>query len=509
MQQLCVKMRCSQYTACIVLLLVGMAVSMPVVCVRAAEKDRRPNILFMFTDDQSHRSVSCYDESHPWVETPNIDHLAAEGMRFTDAYNGTWCLPVRAMMLTGRQPHGIEGLKIKKNPEGKYDPAVCRFWPAELRKAGYHTAFIGKWHLSPDAGHGRDWDHSIVWNHAELRKAGGYYVDQKLNFDGGPHKAAGGYSTDNYTHYAEEYIKRDHKKPWFLWLCYDGVHQPFTPAERHDDRYRNNEPVPIPKDIYPPRPDKPRYMKNYCQWKRGKGGLPERRGKTLPGAVRQYNRAVLAIDEGVGRIVQALKETGQLDKTFIVFTSDQGYAWGQHGFQWKVAPYDDNLRVPMIVRMPQRVACGTVCRQPIGGLDLIPTFFRLAETPLPWKMHGHDLSPLLKNPQARWSHPVVLEELGWAFGSETDGGMTNKKAFPSVPWWLSIRNGRYKYICTLVKDEIEELYDLKSDPEELHNLALQPKHRRRLTAMRRQLIEELRRTDAGLAENLPAPKRLD
>lgn len=96
----------------------------------------RPNILFIFTDDQSHRSVGCYEEAHPWVQTPNIDRLAAEGVRFEQAYAGTWCLPSRAMMLSGLQPHAINGLRVERNPVGRYDPNVCRFWPDELKRTG-------------------------------------------------------------------------------------------------------------------------------------------------------------------------------------------------------------------------------------------------------------------------------------------------------------------------------------------------------------------------------------
>lgn len=469
----------------------------------ASGQDRSPpNFLFIFTDDQSHRSVGCYQEAHPWVTTPNIDRLAAEGVRFTDAYVGTWCLPSRAMMLTGLQPHAIQGLEVERNPTSRYDPKTCRFWPAELRKAGYHTAFIGKWHLSPDTGHGRDWGHSIVWNHAVPRKAGGYYRNQKLRFDGGPYHAVGGYSTDNYTRYAIDYVRREHVKPWFLWLCYDAVHGPYLAAERHENRYRADQPVPIPEDIYPPRPDKPRYMHDYGVWKRGEKGLPVRGKKTLPEAVRQYNRAVLAIDEGVGQLVSALEETGQLENTLIVYTSDQGFAWGQHGFAWKVAPYDANLRAPLIVRMPGRVAQGEVCRQPVCALDLVPTFFAMAGVELPWMMHGHNLSPLLADPEGEWAHPVLMEQFGWAFGSETTGARTGPKAF-NVPWYVFLRQGRYKYIRTLVEGEIEELYDLQTDPEELRNLALEPGHGRVLADYRARLEKELKRTGAALADNLP------
>ena len=473
----------------------------------AAASAKRPNILFIFTDDQSHRSVGCYDEAHAWVKTPHIDRLAREGVRFVHAFAGTWCLPSRASILTGLQPHGIRGLRVERNPISRYDPQTCRFWPAELRKAGYTTAMIGKWHLSPDAGHGRDWDHSIVWNHAVSKQAGGYYLGQKLNFDGGPFQPVEGYSTDNYTQYAIDFLRRRHKQPWFLWLCYDAVHSPYTPAARHADFYRRDAPVPTPKDIYPPRPEKPRYMHDYGVWKRNDAGLPVYRGRTLSDSVRRYNRTALALDEGIGRILRALEETGQLDETLIVYTSDQGFAWGQHGFAWKVAPYDANLRVPFLVRLPGRVAQGKTCLHPVGALDLIPTFFALAGVKTPWKMHGHDLSPILKDPQAPWPHPVLLEMFRWAFGSQTNRARTGGDDFRGVPWWLSLRQGRFKYIRTLVENEIEELYDLQTDPEELNNLALDPKHYGGVVKdFRQRLVRELRRTDAALVDHLPPPR---
>ena len=474
--------------------------------VRAAAGDERPNILLIFTDDQSHRSVGCYEEAHPWAKTPNIDRLAAEGVRFASAYAGTWCLPSRAMVLTGLHPHGIHGLRVERNPTSRYDPEVCRFWPAALRRAGYQTAFIGKWHLSPDAGHGRDWDHSVVWNHAVPKQAGGYYRNQKLRFDGGPYRPVGGYSTDNYTQYAEAFLRRQHTKPWLLWLCYDGVHSPYTAAQRHQTRFRNDEPVPTPKDVFPPRPDKPAYMHDYTVWKRGDDGLPAMRKRTLPDWVRRYNRAALALDEGVGKLMKVLEETGQADNTLVVYTADQGFAWGQHGFAWKVAPYDDNLRVPLIARLPGSVARGKVCRRPVCALDLVATFWALAGAPPPWELHGHDLSPLLRDPDAPWPHPVMMEHFRWEFGSQTDAARTGNAFLGRVPWYVFLRQGRYKYVRYLLEHEIEELYDLEVDPQELHNLAADPHHRKTLADLRRGLAHELRRTNAPLVKNLPEPK---
>ncbi len=308
----------------------------------------RPNILFIFTDDQSHRSVGCYDEAHPWVKTPNIDHLAKEGVRFESAYIGTWCMPSRAQMLTGRLPHGIQSMRMQgEYPGSVYQPQQCPFWPSAFRKAGYSTGMIGKWHTGFDTGAGRDWDHQAVWSHVDPRQFGGYYVNQSISFNGSPPEKVDGYSTDNYTKWGVEFIQGKHRpkhKPWFLWLCYDAVHSPYTEAKRHAKDY----------------------------------------------------------------------------------------------------------------------------------------------------------------PDADWPHPVLIEQTRWFYGSDTDEIPAAEQAcWDSVPWYLLLRHGQYKYIRTLVPDEIEELYDLETDPKELVNLALDPGHRETLQEYRRRLLDELRRTKVGMMENLP------
>ena len=463
----------------------------------------RPNILYIFTDDQSIRSVSCYPEAHGWVNTPNIDRLAKEGVMFTHCYTGAWCMPSRVTALTGLLQHGAQSLKLKKYPMATYDPNKLPFWPSVFRKNGYRTACIGKWHIGEDIGHGRDWDYSVIWDRG-AGNAGAYYYNTLVRTNGGERKPLGGYSTDRYTDLAVDYIngKKTSSKPWYLWLCYGGVHSPYTPAARHKDDYGNTSSVPVPEDIFPPRPTKPAYMKNYGVWKKDKDGKPAGLDKT----VQQYNRAVRALDEGVGKVIEALKKSGQLDNTLIVFTSDQGFAWGQHGFKWKYAPYDANLRAPLIVRLPGKVAENKVCKHAVGGHDLIPTFFSMANIKLPWDMHGHDISSILKDPDAEWDHPVLMENTKYYYGKDTE--REERPSWGGVPWWVSLRKGKYKYIRTLVQNEIEELYDLEADPKELVNLALQPKHRKTLVSYRHQLLDELKRTKAGMVKNLPRVRKL-
>ncbi|MCA1963440.1 MAG: sulfatase-like hydrolase/transferase, partial [Prosthecobacter sp.] len=323
----------------------------------------RTNILFIFSDDQSYKTLSCYPEALPGAHTPAIDALAASGIRFTHAYMGSWCMPSRASLLTGRHPHGIESMRMEgAYPGSEYDPAQCRFWPSVFRAAGYHTAHIGKWHTGTDTGFGRDWDHQIVWNRPKHpENAGNYYERQLLYFNGEMREMAG-YSTDLYTGWACEYIKGAHRpadKPWYLWLCYGAVHGPTTPAARHKGRHKNDH-VTVPADIVGPRPGKPAYLEETQSWVKDANGQvyakksgesfgdeSGKKQKTYEASVHQLLECVEALDEGVGRVMAALKESGQLENTLVVFTADQGFAMGEHGFRTKLAPYDANYRGPL------------------------------------------------------------------------------------------------------------------------------------------------------------------
>lgn len=482
---------------------------------RQKASHRRPNILFIFTDDQSHRTVSSYEDALSWAKTPNIDRLAKEGIRFKHAFAGPWCAPSRAMVLSGKYLHGIDGLDFANYPKIEEDHERFRMWPQVFRENGYTTAVIGKWHLASDYRHGTVWDHSIIWERLGGEKSGDYFRDQKLRFDGGDFTPVGGHSTDNYTQYAKEFIARDHEKPWMLWLCYDAVHAPFTPADRHQKSYADAGPIEIPADIYPPRPDKPRYMQNYSMFEPGADGVPvdERQRLPLPDLVRKYHSGVLSLDEGVRDLMDTLEDSGQLDKTIIVFTSDQGIAMGHHGMEIKVAPYDDNIRVPYIVRLPDGTSSGSAIDMPVNVIDLIPTFFDYAGIDLPWEMHGTNLRPVLEDPSLAWNRGLLQENFSRSFGSQTDVGLTivdPEEGLPNqnVDWWLFLRHGNFKYITTLVPDEIEELYDIEKDPRELKNLALDPENYERMDQMRKMMLEELQRTNAGLVKNLPEPKRL-
>ncbi len=480
-------------------------------------RKQRPNILYIFTDDQSTRSVSCYEDARPWVETPHLDKLASSGMRFTTCYTGAWCQPSRASALSGLLQHGIQTLKITDYPMAEYDPEQLRFFPSVFRKQGYETACIGKWHLGEDVGHGRDWDYSVIWDRGpkissegrHARNSGAYYTGTLVRTNGGERKALGGYSTDRYTELAVDYIrnKRDNGKPWYLWLCYGGVHSPYTPAERHNETYNDAPSSRVPVDIFGPRPTKPDHLRNLTRWKKDENGEPRGYDK----AVKKYHRAVKSLDDGVGALVRALEESGQLDNTVIIFTSDQGFAWGQHGSQEKWMPYDANICAPLIFAAPGRIQPGTVCREAVNGVDIVSTIHAFADIEPEWTLHGRDLSKLLQNPEEPLHEPMLMINTTYHYGDRIAEALKeqNYDAFErrNLYAWLMMRDGKYKYIRHIKDNVIEELYDMENDPDELNNLTVNPQYKKKLNVLRRKAVEEFRKKNGDFVDHLPEPKQ--
>jgi arylsulfatase A-like enzyme len=497
----------------------------------AAEK-HPPNILFILADDENFKTVGCYPEAWPWVKTPNIDLLAVNGVRFQGAYLGSWCMPSRAALLTGHWPHGIESMRMSgKYPDSTYDPQQCPFWPKVFREHGYQTAQIGKWHTGEDSGFGRDWDFQMVWDRPKHpENAGAYYTDEIIATNG-VEETMPGYPADNYTKWAVDYVNgahRDPNKPWYLWLCYGNIHGPSIPPDRDKGRYKD-EAVPEPADMFPPRPGKPDYLNKTQAWQKTSdgqivaiGGGEKLGGDTKDGDegskaasgkgrkhfddwVRQVNECMPVVDEGVGELIAALRATGQLENTLVVYSADQGFAMGEHGCRMKVAPYDANYRSPFIVSMPGVVAEGKACPQVVSSVDLVATFFAFAGIEHPWKMHGRDFTDLLRDPSAAWPYPCLYEGTGESYGSDVGKMLASKpqKAeHQHVPWYDAVVLDGWKYIRYLRAGEIEELYDLRKDPEELTNMADVPAQKERLMKMRATLLEELHRTEASYADSL-------
>ncbi len=467
----------------------------------------RPNILYIFTDDQSVRSVSSYTEAQPWVSTPNIDALAENGLRFRYCYTGAKCVPSRGNALTGMfQFH--------------YDRETP-YWVTRFRSEGYYSGIIGKWHWNVPR-YQEAWDWSAVWEHHLPGNGKNYYWNQSLRINGAGLEPLEQYSTDAYTDLAIEFLEaraKDREKPWYLWLCYGAVHGPYTPADRHIGKLGESAEMVYPKDLYPPRPDKPEHMVKLSTNKpHPETGKPMKGSVPLDDVVKMYHEAVMAIDEGVGRIMKALEATGQLENTLVVFTSDQGYAWGQHGFNLKIAPYDANLLAPLIVHWPGKVPANTRSTVPVNGVDLIRTFHDVAEIEPAANLDGRNLTELLYHPETRkWDEAPMLqtytgniygerqliEKLGAAHQTGDWSSFNTHKT--GIKAWLMLRQGKYKYIRYIYKDYLDELYDMEADAEELHNLAVRSEYHETKLHMRALLNDELKKVGATFVPFLPEP----
>ena len=471
------------------------------------QNESRPNILYIFTDDQTIRTLGSYPQSHQWVETPNIDRLAAEGVRFQNAYTGAKCVPSRGNALTGQ-------LQSNYSRDTEY-------WPVEFRKQGYFTGMIGKWHWNVPRQK-ETWDWSAVWEHHLPENHTNYYWDQSLRINGDTMLELKQYSSDAYTDLTIDFIEKrakDKDQPWYFWLCYGGIHGPYTPADRHMQDYTEAPEIEIPEDVFGPRPDKPEYMVDLTMFKKDKDGNPTYKNRSLDSWVKQYNQALRSIDEGLGRIMKALEETGQRENTVVVFTSDNGYAWGQHGFRLKVAPYDANLLTPLIVSQPKHFPQNEVCVHPVNGVDIIKTIHSLSGVNPDNNLDGRDFSELLINPtQEKWSAPPMIQiYTGGLYGEEVivrelkaaiETGDWNKFDVhkTGIRAWMMMRKENYKYVRYIYKDYIEELYDLETDPEELVNLAVRADYHKLLEEYRLECEQLFKKKGAAFIGLLPEPK---
>jgi N-acetylglucosamine-6-sulfatase len=446
-------------------------------------KATRPNIVFIVVDDLRWDEVG--SSRYPYLKTPNIDRIGNEGARFRNAFLTTpLCSPSRAGFLTGQYPgtHGI----IDNVDRSAASHRLVTF-PLRLHQAGYETAFIGKWHMGNDDSPRPGFDRWVSF------KGQGNYIDPALNVDGKSVQATG-YITDLLSRHAVDFINRRHEKPFLIWLAHKAVHpevmqhddgsvdltlaERFIPAERHKALFEN---VTIPR----PR--------SYGLEPKGKPALLRKLGDLRPlGAgtvtsdksILDRQRSLMAVDEGVGEILRALKETGQLDNTVIVFTSDNGYFYGEHGLSVeRRLAYEESIRMPLLIRFPKVVKPGTVRSEFALNIDLAPTLMELAGADAASWMQGKSLVPLLTGKSPAWRDSFLIEYY-------------SDKVFPRVlkMGYKALRTGRWKYIHYYELDGMDELYDLKTDPYEMKNLIDQPASATVLGHLKRELDRLVKET---------------
>ena len=447
----------------------------------SAASNSRPNIVFILVDDLRWDELGI--TGHPFVKTPNIDRIAREGAMFRNAFMTTpLCSPSRASFLTGQYAH-THG--ITDNVDRSVASHRLQTFPLLLHQAGYETAFIGKWHMGNDDKPRPGFDRWVSF------KGQGTYIDPPINEDGRAVKPSG-YITDILNGYAVEFIKRQHAKPFLVYLAHKAVHpevkqnddgsvdltqaELFIPATRHERAYEGK--------TIPHRPNYGRAPEGKPSLLRQIGNLPSLGAATVTPdeAILGRERSLLAIEDGVGEILKALKDTGQLDNTIIVFTSDNGYFYGEHGLSVeRRLAYEESIRLPLLMRYPKLIKPGTVRDEFALNIDLAPTLLSLAGTSLPVSIQGRSLVPLLKGERIKWRNSFLIEYY-------------SDKVFPRIlqMGYKAVRNERWKYIHYLELEGMDELYDLKLDPFEMKNLINDPGAKKALHQMKQELARLLR-----------------
>lgn len=492
-----------------------------------AAQSQRPNIIFIMTDDHANRAVSCYDNS--LIRTPNIDRIAREGVKFENSFvTNSICTPVRAILLTGKYSH-LNG--VRDNADS-FDGSQTTF-PKLLQQAGYQTAIIGKWHLkSAPTG----FDH---WN--ILIDQGEYYNPRMAS--GGDTVIVKGYTTDLLTEMALQYLdRRDQSRPFCLLLHHKAPHRNWMPHPRHFSLFENDD-IPLPEtfwDHYSTRSAAAREQDMRIDdmflsydlklmpedfeketgtggakgwdplpdWNRAREGMtPDQRaawdahydkmrkefrenppaGKDLSiwkyrRYMQDYLRCVAAVDENVGKVLHYLDSTGLANNTLIVYSSDQGFYLGEHGWYDKRFMYEPSLRMPLAMRYPAKVKAGKTIDAMVLSLDFAPTFLDYAGAAIPQDMQGRSLRPLLEGKKSRsWRKDMYYQYF------EYPGIHRVKRHY-------GIRTQRYKLIHFYRDIDSWELYDLKKDPNEVSNIYNNPDYQQiakklkiRLQAMRDEL----------------------
>ncbi len=385
---------------------------------------------------------------HPWLNTPSLDRLARDGVLFENAFVTTaLCSPSRASILSSRYVHS-HGVTDNVTPL----PRGLVTFPQVLQRNGYRTGFIGKWHMGGESDEPRPgFDRWISF------RGQGQYRDPILNVDGSRRQAAG-YVTDLLTEEALRFIRENSARPFFIYLSHKAVHAEFVPADRHKDLYRD-QPVPHPasmantEETYRGKPDWVRRQRN--SW-HGVDGMYDHRLGGFDDFYRSYCRTLAALDESVGRVLDELDRLGLSNDTLVLYMGDNGFLLGEHGLIDKRAMYEPSIRVPMMARCPDLFPGGG---RPVGmalNLDIAPTFLEAAGLSAPAGMHGRSLLSLIRGAPG-W-RTEFLYEYFW------------ERDYPQTPTVLGLRTDRHSYMHYHGIWDLDELYDIRKDPDQRNNL---------------------------------------
>jgi arylsulfatase A-like enzyme len=441
----------------------------------SAAGSKRPNILYIMSDDHAAHAISAYGSKIN--KTPNIDRLAAGGMRLANCFcTNSICVPSRAAILTGQYSHKNGVYTLADHIDGSRDNVA-----KQLQASGYQTAMIGKWHLGTDPT-GFDY-----WN---ILPGQGVYYDPVF-IEHGKETTHKGYCTDLIGDFTLDYLKkRDKTKPFFLMCHHKAPHRPWDPAPKYA-KMLENETVPEPDNLYDHYEGKARSVAN-TKMKVGEDNTKRDLKVDIPTDlkgdalrkwayqlyIKDYLRCVQSVDDNVGRLLNFLEDDGIANETIVIYTSDQGFFLGDHGMFDKRLMYEESLRMPFLIRYPGVIKAKTVNEDIVRNVDFAPTFLDFAGVKVPSEMQGRSFRPNLEGKTPKH----------WQTGMYYRYWMHNSSDH-HVPAHYGIRTKQYKLIYYYGKPlgmkgaqepatEPEwELYDLKKDPREMKNVYRDPAYR--------------------------------
>ncbi len=456
------------------------------------QKDQRPNIIFIMSDDHTTQAITAYDSIYAdYFTTPNIDRLATEGMRFDNVYcANAICGPSRAIIITGKYSN-VNGY-YKNESGGHFNPDQWTF-PEELHNRGYTTAMVGKWHLGCTP---RGFDYYMYHNNPGQQ---GFYYNPVYNLNG-KQVTIKGYATNITTDTALSWLNsvKNSGKPFALLLHYKAPHRNWFPDKKYENMYPDKE-LPYPatfNDDYKGREKTagdtwmtmdylnhkdmkmtpPEGLTGHAlyEWeeygeKPGEAFMPpgcktkeEARKWKYQRFIKDYLACVKSVDDNVGRVLDFLEKNGLDKNTIIVYTGDQGFYLGEHGFFDKRFIYEESFRMPFIMRYPAKIKKGNTSQDLISNVDFAPTLLDFAGITLPKEVQGTSFKNIAEGKKpTHLRDAVYYHYYEWPF-------------WHHVQPHYGIRTNRYKLAHFYYNIDVWEFYDMQKDPYEMHNAINDP-----------------------------------